>query len=191
MTGSELLDTVARMGFEKTLDENEVYFYRAANMALLQLTRIFPLYATFTVRHEDGESYFTDYDVEALRGDFRAFGDRPARLGSLLLAEGRDYTVDGSRLRLIRGRGAGDLEIRYYRRPRRFSADNLEEELDLPKDAEHLLPLLLASYLWIDDRSDLATYYLGLYRTELAEARRSRYAHAGGGYAVKNGWDRG
>lgn len=191
MTGTELMDTVARMGFEKTLDDNEVYFYRAANMALLQLTRIFPLFGCLALTHTDGENYFTDYDIESLKGDFRAFPDRPIRFGSLLLTEGRDYLLDGSRIRLMSGRGKGELEIRYLRRPKKLSPNTKEEEIDLPQDAVHLLPLLIASYLWVDDRAELASYYMGLYRTELAEARRTRYAHAGGGYQVTNGWDKG
>ena len=188
MTGKELMALVARMGFSKSLDENEPYFYQITSLSLLQISRHFPLIQTVTLNHKDGDSYYTEYDIGALCDDFRSFPEKPLRLGSLLLQEGRDFLLEGSRVRLAKGH-EGSLEIRYLRRPKKLHADNTDKELDIAPEALHLLPLLVASYLWADDRAELASHYLGLFRSELSEMKRERLAHTFASYRCGNGWD--
>jgi hypothetical protein len=188
MTGKELMALVARMGFSKSLDENEPYFYQITSLSLLQISRHFPLTKTITLNHKDGDSYYTEYDLGVLCDDFRSFPEQPLRLGSLLLQEGRDFLLEESRVRLAKGH-EGSLEIRYLRLPERLHADNMEKELDIAPEALSLLPLLVASYLWADDRAELASHYLGLFRSELADMKRAHLAHAPGGYQCRNGWD--
>ena len=43
MTGKELHETVAQMGFAQTLEDGERYFYRAVNLSLSRICRLFPL----------------------------------------------------------------------------------------------------------------------------------------------------
>lgn len=188
MTGKELMSLVARMGFSRSLDENEPYFYQITSLSLLQISRHFPLIETVTLHHKDGASYYTEYDIGALCGDFRSFPEKPLRLGTLLLQEGRDFLLEGSRVRLAKGH-EGLLEIRYLRRPKKLHADNMDKELDILPEALHLLPLLVASYLWADDRAELASYYLGLFRSELSEMKKERLAHTLAAYQSRNGWD--
>ncbi|MBP3437225.1 MAG: hypothetical protein J6K61_04905 [Clostridia bacterium] len=190
MTGKELMEIVAQMGFAKTLDDNEPYFYQMTSLSLLQISRHFPLVKTITVEHKDGAEYYTEYDVGALCDDFRSFPEKPLRLGSLLLQEGRDFLIEGSRVRLALGH-EGNLEIRYCRRPCKVNADTLHKELDISPEALHLLPLLVSSYLWADERAELASHYLALFRSELSEAKKERFAHQMASYHCGNGWDKG
>ncbi|MCQ2386129.1 MAG: hypothetical protein MJ078_05605, partial [Clostridia bacterium] len=103
--------------------------------------------------------------------------------------EGRDYLVKGSKICLLRGR-EGRFTVRFFRFPAKVSVDNPQAEIDCPKDVQHLLPLLVASYFWLDDREDLAAHYLSLYRAEAAECGAFRYAHNNVPPPLTNGWDK-
>ncbi len=54
--------------------------------------------------------------------------------------------------------------IYYNRAPRKANIDTPEQELDIPECCTHLLPLIVASYVWLEDDSDTAAYYMSLYR---------------------------
>lgn len=186
MTGTELLAAVTQMGFARSLDENGDYFYRTANFAIAQLNRVFPTEGHMTVAHVEGVHYYTDYDIGALAPRFLSFAKDPVFRDGEPLTEGKDYLISGSVLRVARG-VRGDLEIRYRLAPRSLTRDNTDDALDVLPAAEHLLPLLCASYLWIDDREDLAKHYFSLYCAEEAALRRSLYAHVPFS-RVSNGW---
>ena len=62
----------------------------------------------------------------------------------------------------------GEVLLDYKKAPPRVSEDSPEDEIDIPKDREHLLPLLTAAYIWLDDDSEKAYYYMSLYREGMA-----------------------
>ena len=59
-------------------------------------------------------------------------------------------------------------EIFVYYKPTHTSLllSDAEKEIELPAMTEHLLPILTASYLWLDDDPEKAEYYASVYRTE-------------------------
>ena len=79
-------------------------------------------------------------------------------------------SVEGSRLTVNRD-FCGSVTIYYKRLPARIAIDS-EEQIDIPAECEHLLPLLVASYLWLDDDADKAEYYLKLYKEAMAQLKR-------------------
>ena len=192
MTGKDLFETVTLMGFAKTLEHNEDYFFRAANLSLSRICRSFPLLGKLTLCPKAQETL----DVALIKNDFLGFPasfvegkeDKGGRSRPLLLTEGVDFSVRDSALCFLRDTGA-PVTVYYIRRARELTRDNLEEPLDVHPMAESLLPLLSASYLWLDDRGELATQYLTLYHKESEELRRLLYRH--GNIKIKtNGWDR-
>ena len=44
--------------------------------------------------------------------------------------------------------------------------------IDVSPSAEHLLPILTAYFVWLDDEAELAESYLRLYRSLLATVKR-------------------
>lgn len=189
MTGKELYITVAQMGFARTLEENETYFYRAANLSVARIARRFPVVVRYTLPATDG-AHTAHFDMAALVKDFAGFPREALLSEGRSLTEGRDYRIEGSGIHIARGL-AGRFTVRYLHRPTLITPDNAEEELDLPPYAESLLPPLCASYLWLDDRGELATHYLALYRTEAEELARALNRHGGARVTATNGWDRG
>ena len=59
-------------------------------------------------------------------------------------------------------------EIFVYYKPIHTSLllSDAENEIELPAMTEHLLPILTASYLWLDDDPEKAEYYASVYRAE-------------------------
>lgn len=192
MTGKDLLETVTLMGFAKTLEHNEEYFFRAANLSLSRICRSFPLFGEIILSPKANESY----DIATLTDDFLGFpasflSERQGNGGyicPLFLTEGRDFTVKGSTVLFLRDTDA-PITLHYIRRAHTLTVDNVDAALDIHPIAESLLPLLTASYLWLDDRGDLATQYLTLYRSESEELKKLLYRH-GGIHITSNGWDR-
>jgi hypothetical protein len=45
-------------------------------------------------------------------------------------------------------------------------------QIDMPRELEHVLPLLVASFLWLDDDEAKAQYYLAIYRDLMNTVRR-------------------
>ena len=189
MTGNELYQTVAQMGFSRTLEDGEDYFFRAVNLSLARIARQFPRVVSYDTEVCAGHSYYTSLAVSEDKEDFLAFPSHPLSKGGSLLREGRDYLVQNGTLKIAK-EACGALTVRYLHRPTPLSRDNMEDTLDILPIAESLLPLLAASYLWLDDRGDLATHYLSLYRAEAEELRASLYRHGGATIACGNGWDK-
>ena len=74
--------------------------------------------------------------------------------------------IGGERLSLP-FRWSGEVFIRYKSAPAPLSLSYADAKIDIPSYAEHLLPLLTASYVWLDDDFEKADYYAALYRSEL------------------------
>lgn len=67
---------------------------------------------------------------------------------------------------------SGEVTVYYKRAPKAITLSDENEEVDIPADCRHLLPLLTAAYLWLDDDEDKAQYYMHLYREAMAILKR-------------------
>lgn len=81
----------------------------------------------------------------------------------------------------------GKVFIKYKRAPYVATGDDMEEEIDLPRETEELLPLLVASYLWLDDDAEKAQYYMSLYRLGISTLQRAGGGSTNSKYET-NGW---
>lgn len=81
----------------------------------------------------------------------------------------------------------GELTIFYNRSPRRITQDDPDARIDIPEDVAHLLPLLTASFMWLDDDSEKAQYYMALYRQTISTINLSISSSVDTSY-VTNGW---
>ena len=95
-------------------------------------------------------------------------------------------SIDGSTL-LIPFLYDGEVTVSYRRIPSVISRDAEDGPLDIPEQISHLLPLLTASYLWLDEDDEKAIHYLTLYRDQMATARRYIAAVTDSSYDT-NGW---
>ena len=81
----------------------------------------------------------------------------------------------------------GEVNVYYKRLPKEISPYS-NEDIDVPKVAEHLLPLLTAAYFWLEDSPEKSQYYMQLYRDETSRTRRYLPSTVGGEYRDVTGW---
>lgn len=122
--------------------------------------------------------------------------DLAGAIPDLLSVTGTPKDIYGKEIRGARLRGSvlelpegycGELIVSYCRTPRIPSGMDPEERLDLPPECEELLPLLVASYVWLEDSPEKAQYYLSLYKDGIATLR-SLISRKGVGEYLTDGW---
>lgn len=146
--------------------------------------------ACFSVLHGDSVSDIPDgsavvrLDMRKLVPDFHSF-----------LSPAKDMTgriIPGIRLEeayaYIPSDYTGEARISYRRTPAVTPPENMDSVIDLPTGCEHLLPLLIASYVYVDSFPDRAEYYGALYREASAAEMKNRVRVADTLYRDTNGW---
>ena len=83
---------------------------------------------------------------------------------------------------------SGEIIIRYKPAPPALSINELNAEFSLPLSSEPLLPILTASYLWLDDDAEKAEYYASIYRTEMNRIILNCPKNINTGYEDVTGW---
>lgn len=124
------------------------------------------------------------YDMMKLTDDFLAFSG-PIR-------DGRGRSINGARfegsLVYLPEGTSGAVVVNYRRAPRAITGFDTSEEIDIPTEAMALLPLLTASYLWLDDDQAKAEYYMQLYQAEISSLRRYISPSQSSAYEIPNRW---
>ena len=115
--------------------------------------------------------------------DFRAFASKPCdkygnSIDSIKLIDGRIHAPYET---------IGEIYLTYYRLPTLINEDNKTSPIDISNECEPLLPLLTASFMWLDDDAAKAQYYMSLYRDLIANVRRFSTNKIDTQYSV-NGW---
>lgn len=93
---------------------------------------------------------------------------------------------DGGNITLPRS-FSGTLCFSYKRLAPKIT-DTPEAKIEIPEEGAHLLALLTAAYVWLDDDPDKATYYMTLYKDGLKTLRQARRSSFTGGYEDVTGW---
>jgi hypothetical protein len=115
--------------------------------------------------------------------DFRAFAGPPKNINGETVSEAelRDGRIS------VPYDFVGDIYLTYYRAPDKITNANADTAIDIGEECAPLLPLLTASFLWLDDDAAKAQYYMSLYRDSMANIRRYSTVRLDNGYGV-NGW---
>ncbi len=129
-----------------------------------------------------GEEF--EYEIDKFTNDFHSFVSLPENESGKKI-EGS--ALSGNKM-LIPWGYRGKINLTYKAAPPSISIDSAELPLDLPKEIEHLIPLLGAAYYWVDDSPDKAEYYLALYRDALRLVKLHSTRALGGGYMNVTGW---
>lgn len=114
-------------------------------------------------------------------GDFGAPAGMPVVLGKGGVG---DVTIRADRL-YVPFTFNGEIGIEYYPTPIPPKKDG--SPLDLPSGTEQLFPLLVSSFIWLDDDEGKAQYYMALYRDGVNRLLRITPSRKDGKYRT-NGW---
>ena len=164
--------------------EGEILIRAQTNDGTLALHDLRVLFENGSALRREGKEFLCP--LTAISSDALSLDTPPKDSDGRALKEGRDYRVQNGILYLSE-RVKGKLNLTLTRAPRRF--DLSCDAPDVRAEAVSLLPLLTASYAWLDDDRDKALFYLAMYRESLARVRTNgRCAGVGGGYGEGNGW---
>lgn len=165
--------------------ESNGYILRVKNVALYG-----EIYSDNVELIPNNENY-TRYDIGSLVDDFNGLHVPLMRDDGSFIKVGDGYTVENNRIVLVARENTGVFRALYKHKPKAisFSADpqNNADDIDLDDDLVSLMPLLMASYLWLDEAPDKAQYYLSLYR-EGVNAIKSDIHDVSPVNIVTNGW---
>lgn len=125
---------------------------------------------------------YTRYDIGSLVPDLLTLALPPITEDEEYKKLSGDFDVEGGRVILLPYSATGCFKILYNRRPREIintggAADD-ETIIDLDDELCSLLPILIASYIWIEDEPDRAQYYMTLYQARAAEITAKEKNHA-------------
>ena len=123
-------------------------------------------------------------DLRTLVPDFHSFAT-PAK-------DSFGRVIQGVRLEevyaLIPSDITEDVYVTYYRTPKKSYLEMPDAEVDLPAGCEHLLALLVASYVYVDSYPDKAQLYGEMYREASSEEKNRRVRISDTVYRDTNGW---
>ena len=94
--------------------------------------------------------------------------------------------IEGERL-ILPPEFSGEVHLTYRRKPKIPIGISPNEEIDVPTECTELLPLIVASYVWLDDDPERARYYLSLYKDGINGLRRFTARQISPSYET-NGW---
>lgn len=128
-------------------------------------------------------SEFCEYDISFLAPNFLSFTSLPTDAKGNPI---KDAVAVGTHLR-VPSSFDGKIIVHYKRSAGKIS-EKSDEDIILPNGTEHLFPLLVASYVWLDDDAEKAEYYLSLYREGMSAAKYYNREKLGCTYDDVLGW---
>ena len=123
-------------------------------------------------------------DMTEFVGDFHSFVNYPTDSSGKRIT---DAVLDGSRISIPTD-FEKDVYIVYKRTPKRNFAEAPDAQIDIPAGCEHLLALLVASYVYVDSYPELAELYGKRYKEAAEEENKSRVSVPDTSYRDTDGW---
>lgn len=185
MTLKELELEVLALTFEGSIEDNTA-FISAVRRALMRIAteRDYKELICLYQESADTGEYYVRYDLKENDERFLAFAKIPA--------DERGNPIPGARtltsLALIPKSYKGYVVFEYKRSAEMVSYSDTERELDVPKECEHLVGLLVAAFLLLDGNEALADYYMNLYREGIAAVKVYNRERLGFDYLDTTGW---
>lgn len=128
-------------------------------------------------------SEYMEYRIKDYAEDFLSFVSVPTDANGLCI---KDASVKGGIMK-IPNSYFGKINLVYKTAPVKMDG-NPDMTVILPDGCEHLLALLSASYVWLDDDAEKAQYYLNLYREAMSAVKYYDRAILDNSYHITNGW---
>lgn len=176
MNYGQIKQNLISLGFAEESDYQEFeelgYTYDCINRAIDQIENQFPYIAKYEFEIDESDTGILYIDMTDRTGflglaetpvvfevngeeTFRKFGDYQIEMGHTIVIKVDDY--------------AGMFRIYYNKQCTDITSTTSDAFVpELPNKVHHLIPLLAAYYLWLDDDAAKAAQYYNMYETELA-----------------------
>ena len=173
MTLNELKTEVTKLGFERDIDDEDnlvICTNRALKVMLAErkVVKTVILNTADYMSEAESDSPYCEINFAEIYPNFVSFVNQIRGMNGEIIAS---IVANDGVLYVPRG-FSGKILISYQRLPDTALAHEPDLQLDMPRELEHILPLLVASFLWLDDDEAKAQYYLALYRDLMNTVRR-------------------
>lgn len=183
MNLGELIKEVRDLGFEEdeTLEEESYrsVLITALNRALKDIAGTMPVVRRYEFEQDGTETGIKRYDMMELTAElgvkkFFDFDEVPVR-ESDSYDRFNDFEIEEGHIIVMDASLKGKYTVFYRLAPTKLTVDSTDEqELDVNLKAEHLLPLLVSYYVWLDDDVTKAQEYKANYEMGKAELSKSK-----------------
>lgn len=177
MKWAELKEQVRDLGFEEdaTLEESayESIMITSTNRALKEIASFVPVVGRYEFEQDGKGSGIIRYDMSELTDSrFLDFDAIPVR-ESETYERFNDFEIEEDHIIVMDASVAGKFSVFYKLVPTKITSKTKDnDKLDIHIKAEHLLPLLVAYYMWLDDDMTKAGEYKQNYEILKGEVAR-------------------
>lgn len=168
---------------DESVREYVINMVDAANYAIRDLSGDVPIikYFTYSQKGSNNDGVLRQ-EMRYMVGDFRAAAPETAEM----VAAG--VTVAGGYL-IVPRKAAVKVDIPYYAYAEQITADTEDDyTLDMLPECEDLIPLYMASRLYLEDDVQAATVYRNQYEAKKQELAATADTGSGGEYTSVTGW---
>ena len=176
MNYGQIKQNLISLGFAEESDYEEFeglgYTYDAINRAIAQIQNQFPQVAKYEFELDESDTGIMYVDMTDRKG-FLSLAETPVVFeadGEEMFRKFTDYQIEmGHTIVMKADDYKGSFRI-YYNKACTEIAPTTQDSFvpELPTKAHHLIPLLAAYYLWLDDDERKAVQYYNMYETELS-----------------------
>lgn len=171
MTLNELKREVIKLGFEQDIEDIDNFVIcvnRALKIMLAERKITLSIFLnTEEYMYEDDAPYY-EIDFRDICPDFLSFVNQIKDIKGNIVP---NIVANDGILQIPMGYKE-TIIVCYQRLPSLVLAGDEDVQIDMPRELEHVLPLLVASFLWLDDDEAKAQYYLAIYRDLMNTVRR-------------------
>ena len=176
MNYGEIKQNLISLGFAEDSDYEEYeelgYTYDAINRAISIIGGQFPYVAKYEFEIDETDEGILYIDMTD-RAGFLELAETPVLFekdGDEMFKKFGDYQIEmGHTVVIDADENKGSFRIYYNKECTQVNADTEDSFVpELPLKVHHLIPLLAAYYLWLDDDVAKASQYFNLYETEYA-----------------------
>ena len=179
MNLGELIKEVRDLGFEEdeTLEEEayKAILITATNRALRDMALAVPVIKRYEIEQDGSESGIRRYDLlDLTESKFLDFDEIPVR-ESDTYDRFNDFEIEEDHIIVMDAGLKGKFSIFYKLAPAKLTVNTADaQELEVNRKAEHLLPLLVSYYVWLDDDVNKAQEYKANYEMGKAELSQKK-----------------
>ena len=176
MNYGQIKQNLISLGFAEQSDYTEMedlgYTYDAINRAIAQIQNQFPQIAKYEFEVDESDTGILYIDMTDRQG-FLSLAETPVVFeadGEEVFRKFSDYYIEmGHNIVMKVDDYKGSFRIYYNKACTEVTSTTQDSFVpELPTKVHHLIPLLAAYYLWLDDDERKAVQYYNMYETELA-----------------------
>ena len=174
MNYGELKTNIKALAFEEDetiteYEENDV-IPTAINRAISILAEKVPIVKRYTITQDGTDEDIQEYDFTRIVKDFLSFEKlHPVRIddGNVYKPFG-EYEIENDEVLIIPGNASGTFRVFYRASHTPYVSGGSMDDVEIPlkKKVHHLVPLLAAYYVWLDDDATKVAQYYNMYETE-------------------------